>query len=100
MTYARMDTECLKINLDSWDLALAKAEFNITAISTNIAPEIAIQYVEVNGTQVDTYPEYFSLKPGESGLIKVYYPYAPNSTYTFIFLTAQDMSFSYQVLSE
>ena len=94
ITFAPILTESMKINLVGWNLALARAEFNISVIYTNMDSSIAIQYVEVNGTKVDTYPEHFSLKPGESDLIKVYYPYASNSTYKIVFLTAQDMSFS------
>lgn len=87
--------EAMQIRNVGLDLSLARATFNVTAIGTNMAPEITVKYVRTNGTLVDAYPQNPSLKPGESVLINVYYHYDYNATYEVEFCTQEGHDFPF-----
>ena len=79
-----------------WNLPLAKAEINFTAKSVFRTPGvIIIEQVEVNGIKVDAYPGHPHLEAGDSVLLKIYYPYERNTTYSFTFKTQTGSCYTY-----
>ena len=55
-----------------WEIPLAKAELHLFYICYR---ETVIEYVEVNGTRVDVYPENLSMKNEDTAIINVYFPF-------------------------
>ena len=87
-TFSYIDVECIDIQATNWDIPLTRAEVNFTAKSVFRTPGvIIIEQVEINGTEVDAYPEYPQLRTGDSVLLKIYYPYEYNTKYLFKFIS-------------
>lgn len=75
----------------SWEIPLAKAELHLYYICYR---ETVIEYVEVNGTRVDVYPEKLSMKNEDTAVIRVYFPFDYNTAYEFRIVTEVGLDYT------
>jgi hypothetical protein len=81
----RFDKRELNVKNISWNMPLARAEFNLTA-NLNYGDAIRIQSVKVDGSIVDFYPETLFIGDGETVVVRVYFSYCYSTRYEFEFI--------------